>query len=289
MRIVSTLALVLLIVAGCSGQTAKKKSLKLTATAHSETLTWTQGPVQSGSPAVSSNNVYRGTTSGGETLLASITPAATTYVDSAVTAGTTYYYEVTAVNSAGEGPRSNEESGTIPNPQVPGAPVLSNPTVVSTTAPCVTSPYQVWNSIPIPPQSGNFEIQMDAQPSASGANAVIMLGPVASVGFKTSYVYMRFWTTGVIQALNGPDYEAMNPVSYAGAGSYHLTIDVNKAASTYSAYVGTTTRTAIAYNYAFHVGSTTAPIGYITLYQSAPTGMTDTICNTTILSYPLAS
>jgi hypothetical protein len=45
-----------------------------------------------------SYDVYRGTSSGGETLLASGVTSAS-YVDSAVTSGVTYYYEVTAVNA----------------------------------------------------------------------------------------------------------------------------------------------------------------------------------------------
>ena len=56
-------------------------------------------------------NVYRGTTSGGETLLASGL-AATNYTDTAVTNGTTYFYFVTAMNPVlgGESPPSDEVS-----------------------------------------------------------------------------------------------------------------------------------------------------------------------------------
>jgi fibronectin type 3 domain-containing protein len=64
-----------------------------------------------------SYDVYRGTSSGGETLLQSGV-AGTTFADTAVTDGTTYYYTVSAVNAAGEGPHSTEVSAT---PQV-GAP-----------------------------------------------------------------------------------------------------------------------------------------------------------------------
>jgi fibronectin type 3 domain-containing protein len=54
-------------------------------------------------------------------LFASPTGTATTYVDSAAANGTTYYYEVTAVNSGGESPRSAEVSAT---PQAPVVPAL---------------------------------------------------------------------------------------------------------------------------------------------------------------------
>jgi autotransporter-associated beta strand protein len=53
-------------------------------------------------------NIYRGTASGAETLLASGTTSGL-YVDNTVTTGTTYYYYVTAVN-ANSLPIANEES-----------------------------------------------------------------------------------------------------------------------------------------------------------------------------------
>ena len=81
----------------------------LTATAGTSqvSLSWTA------SSGAASYNVYRGTGTGGEgtTALATV-PTGTTYTDTGVTAGTTYYYEVTAVNSAGSSPRSNEQSAT---------------------------------------------------------------------------------------------------------------------------------------------------------------------------------
>jgi hypothetical protein len=58
----------------------------------------------------------RSTTSGAETLLTSV-GTVLTYTDSAVTNGTTYFYKVSALNAAGEGPRSTEASAkpaTVP-------------------------------------------------------------------------------------------------------------------------------------------------------------------------------
>jgi predicted phage tail protein len=110
----------------------KSKPLKATATSHSVILTWVQGvvptgatcPSGSGSTAVTGNNVYRATTPGGEgsTAYATLTSPVATYTDSSVTAGTTYYYEVTAVNCSGESSKSTEASALIPNPLAPGAP-----------------------------------------------------------------------------------------------------------------------------------------------------------------------
>jgi phosphatidylinositol-3-phosphatase len=77
-----------------------------------------------------SYNVYRGTTAGGE----SPTPissgsSATSYTDSSVSNGTTYYYEVTAVNANGESGFSNEASATPNAP--PAAPSNLAATAVS--------------------------------------------------------------------------------------------------------------------------------------------------------------
>jgi hypothetical protein len=56
-----------------------------------------------------SYNVKRSTTSGGpHTTIAS--PTATNYTDTGLTNGTTYYYIVTAVNTSGESPPSNQAS-----------------------------------------------------------------------------------------------------------------------------------------------------------------------------------
>ena len=63
-------------------------------------------------------NVYRGTTSGGEssTPLNSTPVASATFTDESVQAGQTYYYYVTAVSSTGDtqSPVSNEASATVP-------------------------------------------------------------------------------------------------------------------------------------------------------------------------------
>jgi fibronectin type 3 domain-containing protein len=64
-------------------------------------LTWTA------SVGASSYHVKRAATNGGPyTQIASVT--GTTYTDSALTNGTNYYYVVSAVNSAGESPNSNQ-------------------------------------------------------------------------------------------------------------------------------------------------------------------------------------
>jgi len=78
---------------------------------HSVTLTWTAS-----ASTVSGYNVYRSTVSGGPyTKFNSTLVAATTYMDTAVQAGQTYFYVVTSVDSSSvESADSAEVSATIP-------------------------------------------------------------------------------------------------------------------------------------------------------------------------------
>lgn len=71
-------------------------------------LTWS-APKDSGTAPVTAYRIYRGTTPATKTLLTT-TGNTTRYNDTAAQAGTTYYYQVTAVNSVGESPRSNQDS-----------------------------------------------------------------------------------------------------------------------------------------------------------------------------------
>jgi hypothetical protein len=80
---------------------------------HSMTLNWSAS-----TSTVVGYNVYRSTTSGGPyTLITSSPVAGTTYTDTTVQAGVTYFYVVTAVDSSGnESAYSNEASATVPTP-----------------------------------------------------------------------------------------------------------------------------------------------------------------------------
>lgn len=73
-------------------------------------------------------NVYYAATPGVTTATGTkVADASTPYIQSGLTAGTTYYYIVTAINSAGEGAASAQASATTsasePTPTVPAAPV----------------------------------------------------------------------------------------------------------------------------------------------------------------------
>ncbi|MCU6795139.1 cohesin domain-containing protein [Paenibacillus sp. WQ 127069] len=79
------------------------------------------------STEVTSYNVKRSTTAGGPYTTIASSVAGSSYNDSAVTNGTTYYYVVTAINAYGESSNSNEVSTTpqAPLPPAPTAPALS--------------------------------------------------------------------------------------------------------------------------------------------------------------------
>jgi hypothetical protein len=77
---------------------------------HSAALTWTAS-----SSSVTGYNVYRGTVSGGPyTLVNSSLINATSYTDTTVVSGQTYYYVTTAVASGNESVYSNEVTAAIP-------------------------------------------------------------------------------------------------------------------------------------------------------------------------------
>jgi fibronectin type 3 domain-containing protein len=85
-------------------------------------LGWTP-PTDNGGAPVTNYRIYRGTASGQLAFLVEV-PSVTSYTDTGLTNGVKYFYQVTAVNSAGEGPRSNEASATpMPRATVPDPPV----------------------------------------------------------------------------------------------------------------------------------------------------------------------
>ena len=83
------------------------------------TLSWT-APASDGGSKVTGYNVFEGTTAdlSGSAPVTNVT--GTTVTLPALTNGTTYYFEVAAVNTAGQGPRSDEVSAVPVT--VPGAP-----------------------------------------------------------------------------------------------------------------------------------------------------------------------
>jgi N-acetylneuraminic acid mutarotase len=90
-------------------------------------LNWV-APVSDSGSSISGYKIYRARSAGLETLLKTVGPVLG-YTDSGLTNGLTYYYQVSALNSVGEGPKSNEASAT-PNPapdRTPPAITITSP------------------------------------------------------------------------------------------------------------------------------------------------------------------
>jgi PKD repeat protein len=126
-------------------------------------LSWT-APASNGGVNITSYRVYRGTSSGTETLLTSGgcsgLGAVTSCTDTGLTNGQTYYYKVTAVNAIGEGPQSNEASAK------PGgctaAQLLGNPGFeTGTAAPWSASSGVINDSSSEPPHTGTWDAWLD--------------------------------------------------------------------------------------------------------------------------------
>jgi len=89
----------------------QKKVNPDTPTQHQVALSWTQ----STTPGITSNNVYRGTTSGGPySLIYGSTTPITAYTDTSVVGGDTYYYVVTALIGSEESGYSNQYQANVP-------------------------------------------------------------------------------------------------------------------------------------------------------------------------------
>jgi len=94
------------------------------------TLTW-QAPSSDGGSAITNYEIYRGTTSGGETFLMEV-GTVLTYPDTGLATGT-YYYKVSAKNGIGEGAKSNEATANVGGLNKPTAPQNLATSVAGTT------------------------------------------------------------------------------------------------------------------------------------------------------------
>ena len=86
-------------------------SFSAAASADSAILNWS-APVTDGNSSVIGYHVFRGGAAGNLSQVATV--SGLNYTDTGLVAGTTYYYEVTAFNAAGDGHASSETSITAP-------------------------------------------------------------------------------------------------------------------------------------------------------------------------------
>jgi hypothetical protein len=74
------------------------------------TISWDPPPSDGGSE-IMDYRIYRGTSPGDMTLLTELDNDTFTYIDTDLVNGETYYYQISAVNAAGEGANTTEKSG----------------------------------------------------------------------------------------------------------------------------------------------------------------------------------
>ena len=141
---------------GTSTPTVPAAPTSLTATAGSAqiALAW------NGSSGAASYNLYRSTTSGGETLYKSGLTA-TSFTDTGLTNGTAYFYQVAAVNSAGTSAKSSQAGAT---PAAAPTQLLGNPGFengASNPAPWTVTSGVIDNSAGEPAHSGSWKAWLD--------------------------------------------------------------------------------------------------------------------------------
>ena len=104
----------------------------LRGTRRSDSFSHNHVATESTGDPVTTYNVLRGTTSGGESstplaaVAASTCTTVCTYVDTTVVGGSTYFYEISATNSGGTSAPGGETSTTIPFfvPAIPAKPTV---------------------------------------------------------------------------------------------------------------------------------------------------------------------
>jgi PKD repeat protein len=155
-------------------------------------LSWA-APASNGGVDVSSYRVYRGTTSGGETLLTSGGCSGLGNVlsctDTGLTNGQQYFYEVSAVNAIGEGSKSTEASAT-PVGGCAAAQLLGNPGFeTGTAAPWSATPGVISNHSQEPPHGGSWDAWLDGY----GTTHTDTLSQTVSIPSTCTNANLSYW------------------------------------------------------------------------------------------------
>lgn len=183
--------------APAAGIPATPTSITATGGSAQVSLTW------SASAGATSYHVKRATTSGGP--YAQITaPTSNSYTDTSVTGGMTYYYVVSAVDSAGESANSTQVSAL---PSVPAPP----PTTFGTWTNVTPSGVDLANAL----DCGNFGVESIAVDSANPSNYYFL---AYCQGIWKSTDYGQTWSGPINSASPAHDCAGWITVAPAGSG-----------------------------------------------------------------------
>jgi PKD repeat protein len=156
------------------------------------TLSWT-APASNGGVNITAYRVYRGTSSGSETLLTSggcgNLGAVLTCTDTGLTNGQTYFYKVSAVNAIGEGQQSNEASATPTSPSCTPAQLLGNPGFETASAPWSASSGVIGSHSQEPAHSGTRDAWLDGY----GTTHTDTLSQTVTLPTGCSSYNLSFW------------------------------------------------------------------------------------------------
>jgi PKD repeat protein len=154
-------------------------------------LSWA-APANNGGVNITSYRVYRGTASGGETLVTgggcSNLGSVLSCTDTGLSNGQAYFYKVSAVNSLGEGPQSNEASATPSS--CTAAQLLGNPGFeTGTAAPWTASASVIYSGSSEPAHSGSWDAWLDGY----GTTHTDTLAQTVSIPSTCATATLSFW------------------------------------------------------------------------------------------------
>ena len=86
------------------------------------------------------------------------------------------------------------------------------------------SAVSTWQDFGITLQDDDFTVTFDATPSALELDGVIAFGDVTPVSeYWDNAIVVRFYTTGVIEAFDDTDYDAVEELIYVAETTYTFT------------------------------------------------------------------
>jgi hypothetical protein len=146
-----------------------------------------------------------------------------------------------------------------------------------------------WSNSSLPQiETGSFQVQFDATPSAAALDSVVGLSSGPATAYTDLAAIVRFNSTGTIDARNGSAYTSLAPIPYLPGGTYHITMNVNVTAHTYDAYVLMgSAQTPIGTGLAFRTDQ--ASVSSLGNLAAVTSTATNSICNVAVSSGCLSS